>query len=444
MSFAFDRISGLWFGDINSRNAGPTTGSALPTSFVVRRGFEGPQIYVEWNLPVATGLVTNMVLVRRLFGFPRTYTDPLATIVWQGSVQAKTVSDLNVVAGTCYYYKLFIAINDGTVISSTDLQGFAIVLPTGYFAEKLWALLPEFFKNADKRKDLNGATRLALIQGVGSTAEVFNLGEDGTVLKGQLRRLFKIYGPLFDEAKGLIDSLIDQLDFDKSTLPNLGFLSQTLGLDLNTELSPEKMRNEARAQIDYLKIKGTKPGLIARLRSVSDADPTISEQYNNILFANDPTRTSLKFTAAEVQGISSPNDIIDRSVGYPDKAPFWLWFNVFMNSPDNIALDEVTVRKFCIAMNESAPVCHRGDLYVTGTTNDAVSVEMTDSQLDDEAEEDDDTMIVSLEDSISDQAVYDTTKVLIYSDNTKTFNAPNFGAVFPGVSYSYLHPPTSD
>lgn len=440
MSFTYDSLSGLWFGDIDGL---PTEGSPLPARFVARRAYEGPQNYVEWDLPPAGGLVAEMKLVRRLNGFPRTFTDPLATVLWSGPVQANTYSDMAVTSETTYYYKLFCILIDGTVVSSALHQGLVITLPTGFFAEKLWALTPEFDKNADKRKDLNYETKRALVEGSGATEEVFNLGEDGSLAKGQLRRFLKVFGPLFDEAKGLIDVLINQLDFDASTITNLTFLAQTLGLDLNTELSPEKARNEARQQIAYLKLKGTKPGLIARLRSVSDAQPTITEQFNNILISNDPDRTSLKFDAAEVQGINSPNDVIFRSVGYPDVAPFWLWFNVFMDLADDLPLDEVTVRKWCIAMNESSPACHRGDLYVTGTTQDPAKAIVTDTALDDEEDQDLEPAVVSVANSIVDSAVYNVANTLIYSDPLKTFNAPNFGAIFPGIPAPYITPPTS-
>lgn len=438
MTFTLGRLAGLWLADVGF---GPTTGSPLPDTFVCRRGFEGPQIYVSWDAPAAIGLVSNMVLVRRLFGFPSGPSD--GQVLYSAAPGAHDLSDMNVIPGTFYYYKLFCQLRDGTTISSAAHQGQVMALTTGFFAQKMWDLLPEQYKNSDKRPDVGGNTKLRLYQGTGATAEVFNFGEDGSIAKGQFRRFLKLFGPVLDEAKGLTDYLINQLDFDLSSLTNLDFLSQMLGLDLNKELKPEKFRNEARQQVAYLKLKGTKPGLIARLRSVSSANPTITEQFNNVLYSNDPTRTSLQFIAAEALGISSPNDIIFRSVGYPDTAPFWLWFNVFLDSPETVPLDEVTERKWCISIAECSPACHKADTYITGYTTDTGTVGSNDTTTEDEEDEALDFATVESKNGIFDTATYDTTKALVMSDPSKLFDQANFGAVFPGIASIYTTPLTS-
>lgn len=446
MPTIFDQLRGLWFSEVSV--TAPTSGSILPAKFIVRRGYEGPQIYVEWGAPQATGLIFQLVLVKRLFGFPASPQDDRGEIIYQGPPIAQSISDRNVEPGVFYYYKLFAVMMDSSIVSDALHQGQVMALKTGFYAEKMWDVLPEEYKNSDKRPDLAGNTKLRLYEGPGSqpgaTAEVFNFGEDGSLAKGQYRRFLKLFGPPLDEAKGLTDFLINQLDFDLASLTNLDFLAQMLGLDLNKELKPEKFRNEARLQVAYLKIKGTKPGLIARLRAVSNANPTISEQFNNVLYSNRLDRTSLKFIAAESLGISSADDIIARSVGYPDTAPFWLWFNVFMDAPETIPLDEVTVRKWCISIAEGSPACHKGDLYVTGYVGDTARVVALDSPGQEEEDSDDvDAASIKAKNGISDTLQIDATKYLIISDPTKLISQNNFGAVFPGIPAGYTSPTTS-
>lgn len=437
MSFTLGHISGTWFSEIGVG----LSGTILPDHFLVRRGYEGPQIYIEWGPIGATGLVDHFVLVKRLYGYPSGPNDPQGTVLYSGPAVANSISDLDVIPGTFYYYKLYAVLMDGTAHSDSAHQGQVLAITTGFYAEKMWEILPEEYKNSDKRPDLAGATKLRLYQGSGSTAEVFNFGEDGSIAKGQYRRFLKVFGPPLDEAKGLIDYLINQLDFDLSSLTNLNFLAQMLGLNLNTELTPEKMRNEARLQVAYLKIKGTKPGIIARLRAVSTANPIITEQFNNVLYSNDPNRTSLQFISAEAIGINSPDDIIFRSVGFPDTAPFWLWWNVFLDAPETIPLSEVTVRKWCVVVSESSPACHNGFIYVRGYTQDEASFSADDGMDNADAEDSSDFASVSSGYGIFDVPTYDPTRTLLFSDSTRVFDAPDFESIFPGVVYTT--PPTS-
>jgi hypothetical protein len=446
MPGALDQLRGLWFA--SSPTSAPTTGTVLPGNFIVRRGYEGPQIFVQWGAPQATGLIFQYLLLRRLYGFPQGPDDPQTEIIYQGPPVAMSISDMNVTPGTYYYYKLYAIMYDGTVQTDTAHQGFVMALSSGFYAQLMWSILPTLYQVSDRRADINGATLMRLYQGPGSgpnaTAEVFNIGQDGSQLYGQYQRFLMLFGPIFDEAKGLIDFLINQMDFDLSSITNLNYLAAFLGLNLNTELSPEKMRNEVRLQVPYLKIKGTIPSIISRLRAVSNSaiTPQILEQFNNILYSNDPGTVSLQFIGAEAAGINSPNDIIFRSPGYPDTIPFWLWYSVFIDVPDSVGISEATMRKWCVVIQESSPVCHNGDIFIRGSTQDAVSVLANDYSPETEYDDEDEEASVVLSGyGIFDVASYDPADVLLFSTPGKTFSAPDYGAVFPGTDYTT--PPTS-
>lgn len=400
----------------------------LPSEFVVRRAYEGPQVIIEWNDALDPGDLVSFRLVRRLFGFPIDEND--GEILFDGTPAANIISDLDVEACRCYYYKLFSFPNTGGVIFSEQTQGFIIPVQTGFFADKLFEILPEDFKIHDKGLEDATQIRLALAQAPlsGTDPEVFNLGEDGTELKGPLRRLLKLFGPVLDEAKGLVDCLLNQLDVDESCLSNLEHLAALLGLELNKELSPEKIRNEVRQQVEFLKLKGTIPGLVARFRSVSGLTPVIQEQCNNIFFLNDLACATLDFSVQELANINTENDTICSLVGFPDTIPFWLWFTVFVTLTPGFTLDEPTARKWCQAIDESSPTCHKGFLTIVTEDEDTIPVVFTDLQ--DDQDDLPDAMPIGMADQFDDVQVAFSAQWLIISDPTKTLNDPNFNAVF--------------
>lgn len=401
----------------------------LPTTFTVRRGYEGPQLIIEWNEPADAASLTSIRVVRRLFGFPTDENDGLA--VFDGApTGGGVVADLDVEPCRCYYYKLFVEVTaTGLYESDTVNQGFAIALETGFFAEKTFDLIPETLKVADKGQNELEEVRRSLIQGPfsGTFPEVFNLGEDGSLAKGPLRRLLKIIGPMLDEPKGLLDCLLDQLDVDEACINNLVHLATLLGLTLNTELSPEKQRNEVRLQVEFLKLKGTIPGLQARLRSVSGLTAGVRELCNDVCYTNDETRTTLAFTPAELASLNTLDNQVCFTVGFPDTPPFWLWFKVFMDLPNGFELDEPTARKWCVAVAEASPACHKGFLVVTDTYEDDIPVDMADDY--DDLEEIADALPITIVDEFDDVVTAFPSLWLIVNDETKLLNTDNWQAV---------------
>lgn len=405
---------------------------AEPADFVVRRGHEGPQIVISWGASESVVGASSFILVRRLFGFPMDETDGL--VISTTAPGPLSQSDRAVIHCKCYFYKLFIVLAGGEVVSSSRVQGEVVALETGFYARKMFSLLPSF----DQRRDRESPDQLALVETADPvTAEVFNIGEDGTEPRGPLERLFRIIGPAFDEAKGLIDCVPDQIDVDEACLTPLAGLARLLGLELNRELDPRRMREDVRNQVAYLKLKGTIPGLQARLRAVSGIDPVIDEHCDDLLISNDPSTTSPTFTLAEVESIGGPLDALFRSVGFSAGIPpFWLWFTVFMDIPEDFVLTESLATKFCIALRESSPMGHRGFLTIrTVDDEDEVATTFTDSTTDAIGlPEDLDTISSSFTESVTDEQVANAAKWLITNDEAKLTNTPDWTAVVAGLT----------
>jgi hypothetical protein len=400
----------------------------LPTDFSVRRAYEGPQIMIEWLEPLSTIDVTSIRLVRRRFGFPQHESD--GQIVFDGPPADTIISDRDVTGCICYYYKLFVFLSNGSILVSIELQGEVIALETGYFRQKLWDLLPNLYVISDKPLNESVDPRLALSEGTnGISPEVFNLGLDGSENYGPVRRLVNLWGPVLDEAKGLIDCFPHQLDVDDSCLAALEGIAALLGLPLNKELSPQAMRNEVRNQSSFIKQKGTIPGLIARFRSVSGLTPVVREQCNRLLISNDPSRTSPLVVPSEGANMGTADDELYYSVGYyEDIQPFWLWYSVFVTLEGG--LNEPTGRKWCLAVEEASPACHKGFLNLLDSFEDTIAIGQADEALeDDHFTEDDDAMPVVFVEVVDDEFIPDAARFLITNDVTKLTSADNWESV---------------
>ena len=404
----------------------------MPADFSIRRGYEGPQIIIEWGDPYDPGSVLTTRLLRRRFGYPQDEND--GDIIFTGPPGAQKLSDLSVVDCVCYYYKVFVFATNGDILVSNDTEAEIIPLQTGFFGPKLWELQPEVYKLNDKGLEDPTSPKLALAEGAAAgDVEVYNFDEDGSVLRGPLQRMLRFFGPALDEAKGLVDCFRNQLDVDDSCTAELEGLAALLGLNLNKELSPEKMRDEVRLQVANLKSKGTIPGLISRLRAVSGLTAVVEEQHNNVLLTNDPARTTYGFTPAEAANIFGPGDLIYRVNGRPaDVAPHWLWFNVFIEVDiATYVLNEPTARKMCIVIDESSPACHKGFLHITtAVEEDSIPFTFAEEATDAYSTLHEETFPINLVEEVSDEEVENAAKWLIISDPTKVLNTADYTAVF--------------
>ena len=414
--------------------AGVLVGPAalMPQDFLIRRGYEGPQVIIQWGDPLEPASVDSIRLVRRRFGYPIDPND--GVIIYDGPTGPVKLSDVDVEACICYFYKIFVFAKNGDVLVNQDTEGSIIPIETGFFGIKLWDLLPELYKLNDKGLGEAISPKKTLTEGAAAgDVEIYNFGEDGTFPYGPLRRLLRLYGPILDEAKGLIDCFPNQLDVDDSCIPELEGLSALLGLTLNKELTPEQFRNEVRVQVANLKLKGTIPGIQARLRSVSGLDAIIAEQCHLALIANDPERTSLTFDADDIANINTENDNIHRSVGFYDNIrPFWLWYNAYLDVDINtFDLNESLARKWCLAIDDSSPACHKGFLFIrTALDSDTIPFTFVDEFSDGVLFQDDELMVIGLIEVWFDEYVSNSSKWMIFNEETDLFNTADYTAVF--------------
>lgn len=404
-------------------------GRFLPQDFEIRRGFEGPQIIIRWEEPLEPDDVVSFTLVRRLYGFPRDITD--GTVVYTGGPIAANIADLDVDSCAVYYYKLFVTTSTGSIVSNASVEAEIKALSTGRLAADLFDSLPRLFQQFDGPMSEAEDPRLALAEGTdGILPEVYNFDEDGSVLRGPLERTLKIMGPMLDEVKGLIDCFPNELDVDTAMLKPLEQIASLLGLPLNKELEPQKMRDEVRYQAQYLTLKGTIPGLELRFRAVASQVPTITEQCDRILYANDVTRTSPEFTAEEAANIGGANDVLFYSVSRnPDRPNFWLWYYVFVTITAGV--DEETARKWCTSVVDSSPACHTGFLTLENDQEDAIEILIDDEALEDEYFTDDEDAIpvVQVDEDFGLEQTPVPGATLIVGDTSHTLNAPNWTSV---------------
>lgn len=93
-----------------------------------------------------------------------------------------------------------------------------------------------------------------------AAGEVFNLHEDGSVKKGQLRRWLKMFAPKFDELKGLLEGIRVMIDIDHTDEKTLPLIAKIVGVDFNREIPLPQARQEVKDAVPWYKRKGTTVG----------------------------------------------------------------------------------------------------------------------------------------------------------------------------------------
>lgn len=149
-------------------------------AFSVRRGYEGPQIVLNWT-PPPDNVSGKIVIVRKIGGYPDNPTDGVVVTEDSTPFDANgAYSDRDIQAGVVYYYKMFVntevsnpgsgtfpdfwfsqdyflheyfggefTSTGGTWVTSDALQGKALPLQTGYFENRMWGLLSQQAQSAD-------------------------------------------------------------------------------------------------------------------------------------------------------------------------------------------------------------------------------------------------------------------------------------------------------
>ncbi len=345
-------------------------------NFALRRGLEGPQIIITWEAPEDAPAVTAIKLVRRFFSYPGTPDDGL--LLFEGPPDGGRYTDLDLPACQCAYYKIFSQLEEtGAWVSLPRAEGAIVPIETGFFAGtipagdedgkgkgKMWDMLPEVYVIGDKKQGEVQTGKITLEPKVvdPDTGEVFNLYEDGLELKGELRRYMKLLGADLDHAKGLIDCLPNQYDVDEACAQFLPFIADLLGVNLNRELSVLAQREEIKKAVEIYKIKGTKPGLEALLRSITGMAVEVVDFCKNILISNCEDRTSMPLLS---QGrgfdVGLPGDDLAYTIdSSPTGRYSWKRWAAFIQIPCGECLPRWVVEKIARVLPDYQDACSIG------------------------------------------------------------------------------------
>ncbi len=128
------------------------------------------------------------------------------------------------------------------------------------------------------------------------TGEWVNLGEDETVLKGQLRRFLKLISFALDEAKGLVDAFPVILNVDKTDADYLPLIAALVGIDFNYDIPIPRQREEIKRAVEVYKTKGTIPGIKRFCRNIMGVNPEIAEWPKRIMMLNNPSHILPRIT----------------------------------------------------------------------------------------------------------------------------------------------------
>lgn len=119
-----------------------------PFPFIIRRGYEGVQLVLNWNTPPL--ICSEIRILRAMDRWPENVNDGKLIVSDSYPFSVFTHADLTVGAYNVYYYVLFAKRTaDGAWVAPHGYRGKEFPLPTGYFKGKLWDLLPAIYHQVD-------------------------------------------------------------------------------------------------------------------------------------------------------------------------------------------------------------------------------------------------------------------------------------------------------
>lgn len=332
----------------------------------LRRGLEGPQLILEWDAPKEIPIAATVRVVRKLYEFS---TNPLdGIIVYEAPAGAGFVADLDLDPCKCYYYTIFTHETVPNVWHfSPRSQASELAIETGYFANRMFEMLPNIYILGDKLIDdaNKDESVFPLFKEFDSEGhEYFNIHENADPEKepkkrGPLSRFLKTIAIEPDIVKGLIDCMPTLWDVDETCCGNLPALGEIVGLDVNREFPCSKQRQEIKQQVAILKIKGTKLGIAARARLISGLRAEVKEWCGNILFSNTLDRTSLAYPNV---GFGLKFKQFEDDTDYtPGNGITCFTFSIYFFLECDDCLPEQVVRKLNRILRKDFPVCRTGE-----------------------------------------------------------------------------------
>lgn len=187
---------------------------------------------------------------------------------------------------------------------------------------------------------------ISLVPTVAPDGQIYDLHEDGTVPKGQLRRFLMIMGPTLDEAKGLVDSWQNMLDVDKTDADLLPLVAPIVGVEFNREIPIEQAREEVKGAVAGYKQKGTVAGMAARTYLITRMQTDVVEFVKNIRTANreysfsanitDGAKAILFGLPGDETAFSYDFELVDRLVKGPESVSSYAAGHEAWKALDNV------------------------------------------------------------------------------------------------------------
>lgn len=334
----------------------------------IRRGLEGPQLILEWDRPLDTPLGATIKVLRLLYEFP---DNPfIGDVVFEGPADNGFVADLALEPCKCYYYTIFThTVLDDTWRYSPATQAAELAIETGFFANRLFELLPNLYILGDKILDGTITAKDDSVYPLfpvfdATDHEWFNIHENTNPdvepkKRGPLNRFLKDIALEPDIVKGLADCFPTIFDVDETCCGNLQALAGIVALDINKEFSCGRQRDEIKEQVAILKVKGTKTAIKARGTLITGLETEIQEWCGNILITNRLDRTSLRFPNP---GFSEKYRLFGDDTSYtPGNGIGFTRFSIFFKLLCDSCVSETEVDKINRVMPSEFPVCHIGD-----------------------------------------------------------------------------------
>lgn len=286
----------------------------LVSDFSVETTPEGPQIIVTWGYP--SGFATNVAaitLVRKVGSYPENPTDGLVLFSDGPPFARMHYSDIDVGAGTCYYYTMFShRLIDGVILFSDATVGYAVPYTTGEWERRLYEqFLPDFYAQWDAQ---GTAQKVLVDQAAGpGLSQVrwgsrFNWKEPIDLKRGFLRRWYKIVGLLLDHVRERCTQLPEFLNLDTTPAEFLPLISELVGITPNYDVPIQRQREEIKRAVEIWKIKGRYDAIQAAVRAISGLLVVPVPWRNNLLTTNTVGSTSFSFDPQDIWKILMPND----------------------------------------------------------------------------------------------------------------------------------------